>query len=58
VHGEVVRFLTMPETKQRLDHEGATPIASTPAEFAAFVKAEIAQWSEVGREAKIQLVDR
>jgi tripartite-type tricarboxylate transporter receptor subunit TctC len=58
VHGEVVRFLTMPDTKQRLDHEGATPIASTPVEFAAFVKAEIEQWSEVGRAAKIQLVDR
>jgi tripartite-type tricarboxylate transporter receptor subunit TctC len=58
VHGEVVRFLNMPETKQRLDHEGATPIASSPAEFAAFVKSEIEQWSEVGRSAKIQLVDR
>jgi tripartite-type tricarboxylate transporter receptor subunit TctC len=58
VHGEVVLFLNPPETKQRLDHEGATAIASTPAEFAAFVKSEIDQWSEVGRAAKIQLVDR
>jgi tripartite-type tricarboxylate transporter receptor subunit TctC len=54
IHAEAAALLTAPETKQRLAGEGAEPIASTPAEFTAFVKAEIEQWSEVGREAKIQ----
>ena len=35
-------MLTTPEMKQRLADEGAEPIASTPADFAAFVKSEIA----------------
>jgi tripartite-type tricarboxylate transporter receptor subunit TctC len=47
----------MPDMKQRLANEGAEPIASTPGDFAAFVKAEINKWSEVGRAAKIQPAD-
>ena len=57
VHGETAKLLAMPETKKRLAGEGADIIASTPADFAKFVKAEIAQWSEVGRAAKIQPTD-
>jgi tripartite-type tricarboxylate transporter receptor subunit TctC len=40
--------------RKRLANEGATPINSTPSEFAAFVKADMEQWSKVGRLAKIQ----
>ena len=54
VHAEVAKLFAMPETKMRFAHEGAEIIASRPADFAIFVKAEIAQWSEVGRAAKIQ----
>jgi tripartite-type tricarboxylate transporter receptor subunit TctC len=57
LHGEAAALLAMPDMKQRLANEGAEPIASTPADFAAFVKAEITKWSEVGRAAKIQPAD-
>ncbi len=34
--------------------EGAEPVASKPADFAAFVRAEIKKWDEVGKAANIQ----
>ena len=57
LHAETAKFLALPETRQRLAGEGAEIVASTPTDFAPFVKAEIEQWSEVGRAAKIQLMD-
>jgi tripartite-type tricarboxylate transporter receptor subunit TctC len=54
VHGEVAKIFAMPETRERLAGEGADIIASAPVDFAKFVTAEISQWSEVGRAAKIQ----
>jgi tripartite-type tricarboxylate transporter receptor subunit TctC len=38
-------------------HAEAKAIASTPSDFTAFVKAEMQQWTEVGRAAKIQPAD-
>ena len=57
IYAEVAKLFAMPEIQKRLAGEGADIIASTPADFAKFVKAEIAQWSEVGRAAKIQPTD-
>jgi len=54
VYAEAKAMLTAPEMKQRLASEGADAIVSTPPDFTAFVKAEMAQWTEVGRSAKIQ----
>lgn len=42
------------ETRDRLAGEGADPIASTPADFTAFVREEIRKWEEVGKAAKIE----
>ncbi len=42
LHAEVVRILGLPEIRERLINEGATIIASTPDEFMAFLKKEIA----------------
>ena len=39
--------------KPALAGEGAEPVASKPAEFAAFVRAEIKKWDEVGKAANI-----
>lgn len=57
LHAETAAFLALPETAKRLASEGAQPIASTPADFAAFVKSELEQWTEVARAAKIQPVE-
>ena len=48
------RDLAIPETKARLAGEGAEPVASKPADFAAFVRDEIKKWDEVGKAANIQ----
>ena len=57
LHAETAKFLATPEMKQRLSGEGAEVVVSNPGDFAVFVKAEIVQWSKVGRAAKIQPTD-
>jgi tripartite-type tricarboxylate transporter receptor subunit TctC len=59
--GEVIRLnaalrhsLADPEVKKRLVEFGADIVASTPAEFGVFLRAEIAKWGKVVREANIQ----
>jgi tripartite-type tricarboxylate transporter receptor subunit TctC len=54
---EAAAILFAPETRQRLAGDGAEPIASKPADFAAFVKAEMAKWATVAKSANIQLKD-
>ncbi len=46
-HEEVVRYLQTPATRTLLSNLGAEVIGNTPAEFAAFVQAEIAKWMRV-----------
>jgi tripartite-type tricarboxylate transporter receptor subunit TctC len=57
IQAEAAALMALPETRQRLAHEGAEPVASKPADFAAFVRAEMKKWSEVGAAAKIQPAD-
>ena len=42
------------EIKQRLLEFGADAVAGTPQEFGAFLRAEVAKWGKVVREANIQ----
>lgn len=42
LHAEIARILALPELRERLVNEGATVIASTPDDFTAFLKKEIA----------------
>jgi tripartite-type tricarboxylate transporter receptor subunit TctC len=51
---EAAAMFTDPKTREMLTGEGADPIASSPADFAAFVRAEIKKWDEVGKAANIQ----
>jgi tripartite-type tricarboxylate transporter receptor subunit TctC len=57
LQAEAAAILFAPETRQRLAGDGAEPIASKPAEFAAFVKAEMTKWAATAKGAKIQLLD-
>ena len=43
-----------PEMKARLAADGAEPVVSTPAEFAARIKSEIEKWSALAKSANIQ----
>jgi tripartite-type tricarboxylate transporter receptor subunit TctC len=53
VHDAVVKTLKIPAVKDRLAKEGADPVGSTPEEYEAFVRSEIAKWLKVVKEAGI-----
>jgi tripartite-type tricarboxylate transporter receptor subunit TctC len=57
LQAEAAAILFAPETRQRLSGDGAEPIASKPAAFAAFVKSEMTKWAAVAKAANIQLKD-
>jgi tripartite-type tricarboxylate transporter receptor subunit TctC len=54
LHDAVVKTLKIPEVKKRLAEQGADPVGSTPEEYEAFVRSEIAKWMKVVKEAGIQ----
>jgi tripartite-type tricarboxylate transporter receptor subunit TctC len=54
LHTEIVRILTAQEVKDRLAADGAEVMANTPEQFAAYIRAEIAKWGKVIREARIR----
>ena len=47
LHAEVARILNLPELKERLSSEGAEVIASTPEQFAAFLRSEMATAAKI-----------
>ena len=51
---EALIALRSAEMKQRLAADGAEPLGSTPAEFAAFIRRELDKWSRVVESAKIE----
>ena len=50
----VNRALQDPETRAQLERQAYQPVGGTPQEFKDYVKAEIAKWGKVVREANIQ----
>ncbi|MGQ8879134.1 tripartite tricarboxylate transporter substrate binding protein [Delftia sp. NA_296.1] len=55
LHQALSEVLQEAEVRQRLSDLGAQPMASTPAEFAAFLRKEDAKWGEVVRKGAIVL---
>jgi len=47
LHGEVARILNLPEIRERLASEGAEVVASTPEQFTAFLKLEMAKAAKI-----------
>ena len=47
LHGDVVAAIRSEDAKQRLASQGAEAIGSSPDEFAAVIKQELAQWSRI-----------
>jgi tripartite-type tricarboxylate transporter receptor subunit TctC len=52
---ELVAALDLPDLKERLASQGGDAGSSTPAEFAAFITAELAKWTNVFRSSNIQI---
>ena len=55
LHRETVAALGNNEVRQRLADEGAEPVGSTPAEFAAFFRSEAAKWGDVAKRSGTRL---
>lgn len=51
LNADIVRGLAAPEVRERLLALGVEPVTSTPEQFAAFVKSEIAKWGRVVRQS-------
>jgi tripartite-type tricarboxylate transporter receptor subunit TctC len=51
INGELVRMVNESEVRVRISREGADPVGSTPDQFAARVRSEIAKWSKVSKDA-------
>ena len=54
LNSAAVRALRSKEVNERLSSEAAEIVASTPAQFADFQKAEIAKWAAVARKANLK----
>jgi tripartite-type tricarboxylate transporter receptor subunit TctC len=55
LHAETVRIIQLPDVKQRLSLDAAEPAGTSPEEFGAFLKAEIARWTRVAQAANIKV---
>ncbi len=47
LHGEIVRILHTPNTRERFATLGAEPVGNKPDEFAAFIKTEIPKYAKI-----------
>jgi len=54
LHQEAVSILRAPEVRERLAGDSAEVVASSPEEFAAFMKAETIKWAKVAKAAGIK----
>jgi len=54
LNAELVRIMHSPDLKERLATMATDPRTSTPEEFAAYIKQEMARWAEVVRKTGIK----
>jgi len=54
INGEVMAWLKVRETGERLQADGSSPTGGTPEQLLARIKQEIPLWREVAREAGLQ----
>ncbi|MEK7877505.1 MAG: tripartite tricarboxylate transporter substrate binding protein [Pseudomonadota bacterium] len=54
INADVIRIVSSPELKERLKAEGSDPVGSTPGQFAAFLRDEVAKWAKVIKFAGVK----
>ena len=55
LNGEIVRILGLPEVREKMSGQGLIPGGNTSEELGVFLKAEIAKWSKLIKEANIRI---
>jgi tripartite-type tricarboxylate transporter receptor subunit TctC len=50
IHREISNILKLPDVKARLATQAADPVGSSPEQFDAFIKSEIAKWAKVVKD--------
>jgi tripartite-type tricarboxylate transporter receptor subunit TctC len=55
LNSEILKILKMPDVAEKLKGFGAEIVGSTPAQFDAYVKSEIAKWGKVARDNRVVL---
>jgi tripartite-type tricarboxylate transporter receptor subunit TctC len=55
LHRKAVEIVAMPDVKAKLAAIGFSPLGDTPAQFAAYLKAENVKWARVIREAGLKI---
>jgi tripartite-type tricarboxylate transporter receptor subunit TctC len=55
LHDEFVAVLRMPDVVEAFANAGADPVSNKPREFDAYLRAEIAKWTKVIREARVKV---
>ena len=55
LHREIVKALALADVKEKLATLGFDPIGNSPDEFGAWIKAEVAKWAKVMRDANIKM---
>jgi len=53
--GETIRILNATDVKERLTSQGGEAAGTTPDQFAAYIKSEIARWARMVKETGIML---
>lgn len=54
-HAELAKILNSPDMKARLATEGLEAVGSTPEQFRAHLKGEIAKWAKVIKDANVKI---
>ncbi len=53
LNAEVLKILAMPDVRERFLAQGVEPLGSTPEQFAEHIKAQMAKWGKVVRDAGV-----
>lgn len=51
---EVAKLSRLPAYRERIDAMGIVPVGNTPEQANAFLKAEVARWGKIIRDANVQ----
>jgi tripartite-type tricarboxylate transporter receptor subunit TctC len=57
LYREIARMMDLSDVKERLAAIGFTPVANTPEAFGVEIKAQVALWGKIIRDAKIPKIE-